>query len=347
MLITVIRLIKNKIKRFFYVRRHHYITDPNVEIIHNVKSRTIKINRNLMSFQDNHDIISYVKNIINPRGSEIINNFQKGYMYAGLTKYAYRYNDSNLFKQVKRKLDKFIFDNGKLKYRLIRLDQVPIGLAYIDLFRMSNDKKYLTTVNEIYTFLIDRQKADGRLLYIMGSDVQHVDSLGMTIPFLCEYNEIFPNKNTLHLIRESFNEYNKWGVDKTSGLPVHGYNINSKAKIGSANWGRGIGWYLLGASYYDQFNTSIIDSTLSQITEYTQFIFQPGKFDSSTALMFEIYKQRNVEPPKRSINFIKEHITRSGYVDSCSGDTFTYNRYAHKFTYSEFTNGLFLLLISK
>ena len=82
--------------------------------------------------------------------------------------------------------------------------------------------------------------------------------------------------------------------------------------------------------------------------DYSQFLGQPfGEFDSSTALMFEIFKQSRSSKRKANISLFKLHTTESGMIADCSGDTESYNRYSHTFCKSELCNGLFLILVSK
>lgn len=80
---------------------------------------------------------------------------------------------------------------------------------------------------------------------------------------------------------------------------------------------------------------------------YTQFPNSNNKFDSSTALMFEIYKQAKNPNRPLSLSFIKPHILKTGFVDDCSGDTYNLNDYSHSFGESELCNGLLLMLASK
>lgn len=78
---------------------------------------------------------------------------------------------------------------------------------------------------------------------------------------------------------------------------------------------------------------------------YTQFPNSNNKFDSSTALMFEIYKQAKNPNRPLSLLFIKPHILKMGFVDDCSEDTYNLNDYSLSF--GELCNGLLLMLASK
>lgn len=139
-------------------------------------------------------------------------------------------------------------------------------------------------------------------------------------------------------------EYYRYGVDKDTGFPAHGYSKSTHIKLGSINWGRGIGWYVIAAAYLPEFKDKKLDKYLQEIG-YSQFPMTSGTFDSSVALMFELYLQRRGIHPA-SIDFIKPHITKSGLVANCSGDTYDFNNHSRIFSPAELTNGLFLILIS-
>lgn len=126
---------------------------------------------------------------------------------------------------------------------------------------------------------------------------------------------------------------------------THGYNKETHIKVGSANWGRGIGWYLLAAAYMPHLDDPLLDKSI-ELLNYSQFPLSSKQFDSSTALMIEIYKQSRIPNVQRPLDFIKPHITQEGLVMKCSGDTYDLNNYSHFFGPAELTNGLFLILIS-
>lgn len=169
----------------------------------------------------------------------------------------------------------------------------------------------------------------------------------MYVPFLMEYYSLTGDTLAKALARENILKIKEYSVDKETGLPHHGWNPDTKVKLGSANWGRGIGWYLLALAYYDSMiDTPLVDNIMKM--EYEQFPGQPySSFDSSTGLMFEIFKQIADKRRAPDINIFKPHTTRSGMIDDCSGDTYCCNKYSGTFSKSELCNGLFLMLVSK
>ena len=116
--------------------------------------------------------------------------------------------------------------------------------------------------------------------------------------------------------------------------------------LGSSNWGRGLGWYLLAKAYLGDKNDSI-NSLLSSIT-YVQFPFQGYSIvDSSVALLCELYKV--LISPDYVPNFSQLHsfIRQDGLIDFCTGDTCGFNDYASYYGLGGLANGLYLLLLSK
>lgn len=297
----------------------------------------------LMSFYEPTGTIIDYYFWIRKRNNLVQVNFPTSYFLFGLASYGIKNNDKIIINHVDSILDKFLTSKGDLSYELIRLDQIPIGLPMLVIDEYLERKKYSRVITQLWEFIKTRYKKDGQILYLTGTQFQHVDTIGMFVPFLCKLKNLFSHHLIDEILKQTFNEYYKYGIDKDNHLPAHGYNLTTKTKIGSINWGRGIGWYLLGASFYDEFKDTLLDQTITNL-EYTQFPGQLDHFDSSTALMNEIYKRKKGLTERVNLNFIKPYIMKNGNVGSCSGDTYTYNRYSQTFGPSELCNGLLLYL---
>lgn len=185
----------------------------------------------------------------------------------------------------------------------------------------------------------------GRILYVKDSDIDLDDVLGMCIPFLMEYYNVTHDSTALVTVNENMERFHRYAVNPRTGLPAHGYNLRTGIPVGSANWGRGIGWYLLASAFCPQIEDNILDNTLFKL-DYTQFPGSSSNYDSSYSIMCEIYKQSKNKKRKLSLQFIKSHILKNGMVDDCSGDTYGLNNYSHTFGESELCNGLLLILAS-
>lgn len=73
------------------------------------------------------------------------NNYAMAYLYAGLSYYALNCNDKEVIDFLLLKSNEFS-SNGKLEYELTEVDQVPIGIMYINLYKISRNKEFLDVV---------------------------------------------------------------------------------------------------------------------------------------------------------------------------------------------------------
>ena len=348
-ILPYIKYYIDKLYRRYFDCPFFTLRDDDSKIILSVLKASLLLRKGKMVQQEYKGLFVDVKTFFKPkRNSHIINNFYTSYLYVGLSQYALSYNDFSVIAFLKSKANSWIdLKTDKLNYKLNQIDQYPIGILYINMYYLTKENKYKQVADDIFnSFLSIRNSTENHIIkYNSELDKYYVDALGMYIPFLMEYYYLTDNCIAKDIAVENLNEYYKWGVDKETGMPVHGYNIKTGMKIGSANWGRGIGWYFLAKAYCDDFN--LIDKSIDVDFPYTQFPSSSEHFDSSVAIMIEIFKQSKCKNRKLSIDFIKTYIRTNGLIDSCSGDTYGFNDYSHAFSESEFCNGLFLLLISK
>lgn len=278
--------------------------------------------------------------------NKIQNNYPRGLLFTGLAFYAETYRDEEVKSICAKHLKSFVNDKGKFKYEVKFSDQALIGASYCSMYRQTHEIIYKQAADNLLTFLKKLDDPKTGIMYRTPAEWQYCDVLGMTIPFLMEYAKTFNDSIVSQMAYRNFNLYYKYGVDKETGIPVHGYNINNYLKLGSINWGRGIGWYLLAASYLPEFNDPILDHNIENVV-YEQFIGESGatSFDSTTALLFELYK--NSKGRGKGIMFIQPHVLEDGFVSDISGDTYFLNKYSTIMGESEIGNGLFLILLSK
>lgn len=331
----------------YYFDKPFFTNEKNSLIIKAVADASIKINKTLMSQQEFCGLFEDIKSYFRPkRNSKIKNNFYTSYLYAGLSQYALSYNDNNITQKLIKIAENFIDRNtNRLNYDIFQADQYPIGILYINLYKITKDICYRDIATSIYQSLINENKTPFVIKYNKEPDKNYVDSLGMTIPFLMEYHNLTNDAFAKELAIYNIKNYYLFGVDKETGIPAHGYNMSNKMKLGSINWGRGIGWYLFSLSYCSGEIEGIIPPHID--IPLTQFPSSSLNFDSSTALMTVMYNISHNTPNKLSLNFIKGHIRTNGLISNCSGDTYGFNNYSHSFSESELCNGLFLLLVSK
>lgn len=275
---------------------------------------------------------------------EIYGNYPIGFLYWGLSEYVLMHNETNLILRMDKKITEIFREDGSLKYKISVIDQVPIGCCFINMYKLTFDDKYEIAAHYIANYLLGRFETD-RILYRCHSNVQLVDTLGMVVPFLCMYSELVGDEKYYNIARNVYDEF-LTHANTSTGFPVHGYDITTGIHLGSSNWGRGLGWYLLAKAYLGDKNNSI-NSLLSSIT-YVQFPFQGSSIvDSSVALLCELYKVLIYSDYTPNFSQLHSFIRQDGLIDFCTGDTCGFNDYASYYGLGGLANGLYLLLLSK
>lgn len=289
-----------------------------------------------------HDIKSLFST---PRLSEIQNNYYSAYRLAGISQYALVFHDEDTVAYTIKAANKFTDTYGMVRYKLDQVDQAPIGILFLNAYKLSGDTRFLKAAQHIFVFLKGK-RANGNYIPYRSPYIFYTDALGMYVPFLMEYHAVTGDAEAYAIAKANVEIFNEGGIDRDTALPCHGFLMKEKHKVGSANWGRGIGWYLLAVAYFPEMNTPLLAASVEKLS-YTQFPGSSPFFDSSTALMFELYKQCTQKERKLTLDFIKPYVRQNGHVTNCSGDTYGLNDYSHSFGDSELCNGLLLLLWSK
>lgn len=286
-------------------------------------------------------------------------NYPRAFLYLGLAKYLIKNNDTGRLEEFKAIFEKLTNQDGTPKFNKILIDHVPFGLCALLLYEFYNEKKFLCFAEQIYFSAILNNIDNGVILYRKNSDFVLYDTLGMTIPFLLKYSKIKNDPSIHELATNQIKNYLLYGCDMKTGIPVHGFNKETKIKVGSTNWGRGIGWYVLGLSEF--FNNSELLKEMQNIFVnlkkvelknklYSQFPGNSLEVDMSATLMFYYSFQKAkllFWDKKELIDILGRFITKDGYIENTSGDTYYFNKYSSSFGKSEFSQGMFLLLLSE
>lgn len=290
-----------------------------------------------------------------------IYNYPKAFLFAGLTDYCISTQDSGLIQKVASSFDKFITNEGKPNFHFNEVDQVPFGVASINLFRLTGEKKYKTFADFVYSKLSSWSDSESKIVQYrrQGHSFYFNDVLGMICPFLVRYGHYFDKSEPVNLAFMQLNYFIKNGVNKDSYLPFHGIGHNNIG-LGPSNWGRGIGWYILALSEYLKFYkepsfleyTEGLFSTLNAMKKsddtWSQFPGTSNKFDASTTTLI-MYSLNYIDLTSYSktqiLNTLKKYII-NGAIDSTSGDTYNINYYSRSFGYSELSQGVLLMLLS-
>ena len=337
-------MLENK----YFPPKHFAQDSPDKDVIKAVCEATLRHSGTKMSMSEPKglplDVIAFFKP---QRNSDSPYNYYTAYGYVGLSYYAIQAKDSAMMDELKEKATQMYSPETKsLSYNFIKIDQAPIGIFFLNLYKWYHTNDYKQVAQSIFRKIEAWKNANGIIMYRHDTDLQLSDAVGMYVPFLMEYFNATGDSTAYKTATCNMRAFYAYGVNHETGIPAHGYNTKNGLPVGSANWGRGIGWYLLAAAYCPQFNDPALAKTLRTF-DYTQFPGSSEKFDSSTALMTEIYKQSKDPARKLSLKFIKPHIHANGFVADCSGDTYGLNSYSKMFSESELCNGLLLILVSK
>lgn len=79
-----------------------------------------------------------------------------------------------------------------------------------------------------------------------GEKTVFVDSIGLAVPFLYRYGEVFEKQEYRELALRQIENFLSRGMDGATGLPYHGYEEADGCKYGIIGWGRAVGWLLRG-----------------------------------------------------------------------------------------------------
>ena len=249
--------------------------------------------------------------------------------YGLLLHYAFSYakkkNDAELIALIKQKFDKAL-ENGLL---VRRSDQIAYGNVALDLFEMFHDDKYKIFCNRISQMVKNAVLRDGLFLYRDGSKEQHVDAIGLVVPFLVNYSKAFKDSVVYQVAYDMVNDYVKFGVDYLTGIPAQTYDLASHIKLNHANWGRGISWFLLGTQEVELQNEAeknrleLLDSILLSSPKrlYNHYFMQGDEVDMSATipvLYHLVLKGKNDFTKKEYVDLMAEYFDSDGYLGFCS-----------------------------
>ena len=185
-------------------------------------------------------------------------------------------------------------------------------------------------------------------------NVRYVDTLGMVVPYLHWTGR---DELAVRQMREYDNAM--WnGV-----FPAHAYNVKYDVPMGTFDWSRGCGWYIL--ALIESVDMEITKEKILKLAEalipfqktnggYGCFIFnESARMDSSgTALigllMIAAYEYTRIdmflECAKRCEKALMAATRRDGIVDFCQGDTIGIGNYSQTFSLMPFAQGMALKL---
>ena len=294
-------------------------------------------------------------------------NFPRAWLYLGVIEQYKKSQKQKLLSSLISKSDRLIDANGCLKFCFDKIDQSLFGVVFIELYYLTSDQRFKKAAEEIYQEVQKFINNDGLILYRRNLNVCFVDTLGMVLPFLYTYSDLFKEKKAKALAKKQLDFYLNNGIDRVTKYPYHAIDLDNKMKLGSVNWGRGLGWFVIGLSYsikYDKDNGNEIIPLYSNIIKNLYQIRTKNKYwpqflghtddlsiDSSATLMFYFSQVIALDNENNILDDLTDalysSISKKGFVLNASGDTFYINKYSKVKSISEVSQGLLLYILSK
>ena len=131
--------------------------------------------------------------------------------------------------------------------RLLHPDHVMNGYSLVYVYEKTGNVKYKKMMDEIYDYTMKYYESHHQTFPYRKHHPTYifVDTLGMVVPFLCRYGKLFGKDDATKLGQKLLLEFLENGMDEDTGLPYHGYDLNTEDKYGIIGWGRAVGWLLL------------------------------------------------------------------------------------------------------
>ena len=147
------------------------------------------------------------------------------------------------------------------------VDDALAGYAFTRLYLETFVETFKEGADRIADFIINaKTDAAGSIIYHpeRGNSYIFADGSGMTALFLAKYGSAFHITKALEASQIQLLNFQKYGFDRTSALPYHGFDYDSKEKKGLVGWGRAIGWLMMG---YSEVTTCATDSKRNSLLE--------------------------------------------------------------------------------
>lgn len=204
-------------------------------------------------------------------------------------------------------------------------------------------------------------------------DLILIDTLGMICPFLMRYYYYTGKKIYADIAINQLKDFMLNGIDNKDYFPYHSYNLSVKENIGSSQWGRGIGWMLIGIidsiEYIDKNSHEyklLTEYLICFINELVKYQDENGYFkcnvkeenshiDSSAtafigysigrAVELNVLGKEYVKCVKKCCYAIEKSMDDKGRVWDCSEDCSGVGEYSMKFS-CNLANGISLALVS-
>ena len=291
------------------------------------------------------------------------NSFPRAFLLNGIFDYGLSINNEKIIKNVENKVTKFANDISKKSYDFKFIDQVSMGMVALKLFKKTKNIIYKDLCDAIINYLLNSVDDKYKIvLYRKNKSFHYVDVLGMICPFILMYAKEFERPDLIEFSNKQIQFYIKNGLS-SANLPYHAIELSDKSPLGSSNWGRGLGWYMLALSATLKYTNNInnpeysyfrkeMDILVSKLNNFKQdqywgqFLGISKKWHIDTSVSCMIVYSILTSGYKNNFNdfyrFLKPLTRINGTIDYTSGDTEDINLYSKEYGESELTQGLIL-----
>lgn len=178
-------------------------------------------------------------------------NWPNGLLAKALIDYYDAHKNSEEAREIIDSLKKYY--NGWIRKRskMYYLDDAVSGWALIELHQITGDERYKKAADAMAEYLFSHETDElGSLYYRANQKNGYIfaDGIGMVCPFLCKYGVTYGSNTAINLALTQITNFIAYGMDEKTGLPYHGYELESGMKYGVIGWGRAVGWLMIGMS---------------------------------------------------------------------------------------------------
>lgn len=178
-------------------------------------------------------------------------NWPNGLLAKALIDYYHTHKNSEEAREIIVSLKKYYAPWIRKNCKMYYLDDAVSGLALIELHQITGDEQYKKAADAIAQYLFQHETDElGSLYYRPGQNNGYIfaDAIGMVCPFLCKYGVTYQSNTAINLAITQITNFIAYGMDEKTGLPYHGYELESSMKYGIIGWGRAVGWLMMGMS---------------------------------------------------------------------------------------------------
>jgi len=184
-------------------------------------------------------------------------NYELGTLLEGMDDVWFSTADGDYFKYIKDSVDQLVTPDGAiptLKPEDHELDNILLGRQLLLLYRVTQNKRYLTAATYLYDQLTQQPRnTDGGYWHKQRYPNQMwLDGLYMAEPFRAEYAVLSHHPENFKDITHQFVLMYDHAHDPRTGLLYHGWDqskqerwANKQTGDSSQFWARAIGWYMM------------------------------------------------------------------------------------------------------